>query len=102
MISKKVVVEYKTKRDYCHCCNQKLPEAKVSEMRKFELSKENFLEWTDDWDEIAKYDDLGCVVEEFVYETIDFYTTSSYESIVIDGSEFDKINQFVLNELITK
>lgn len=101
----KVTVEYKTQKQYCHCCGQKLEELKISEVREFYFSKENFLEWLpqEDWIMEAECDDeLLEMVEEFVCETISFFATSSDVTILIDNSEFEKVKKFVLEKVIAQ
>lgn len=42
-----------------------------------------------------------CIIREYVYETISFFATSSYDRIIIEDSEFEKVKQFILNEIIS-
>jgi hypothetical protein len=91
-----VVVEYKTRKDYCQCCDQKLPNPKVSEIREFEFNKENLKSWTD-WKEVAEFEeDLKDIVIEYVCETIRFFAMSSDDRLLIGDSEFDKVRKFIL------
>jgi hypothetical protein len=98
-MEKQIVIKYKTKTNFCTCCGQEVQNAKESHEKEFTLTKESFLEWTDDWDEVVKYkEDLDGMVEEFVYETISFFATSSFTNILIDQTEFDKAKKFVIEE----
>jgi hypothetical protein len=104
MENQTVVVNYKTQKGFCSCCNQKLPEPKTSKIRKFEFSKDTCLEWLsqENWQvEAEDKDELQRIVEEFVYETIGFFATSSDDSIIIENSDLDKVKQFVLKEVIS-
>lgn len=83
MENKIIAVNYKTQRDYCSCCNQKLPKPKISKDRHFNFSKDTFLEWLsqENWQiEATDNDELQRIVEEFVLETISFFATNSDES----------------------
>lgn len=97
--NKTVTVEYRTQQNYCHCCEQKLSKAKVSNIREFDISKENLLKW-DSWEGIVEdEEDLQAAVEEFVYETISFFATNYLDRIVVADSEFRKVKRFVLSEV---
>lgn len=90
-----VVVKYKTQKDYCSCCDQELPNPKVSN-GEFEISKEDVLSWTD-WEHYIEYpEDLDGVVSQFVYEVISFHSVGSYERIIVDESEEKRVEEFIL------
>lgn len=91
-----VVIEYQTREDWCHCCNQKLPEPKTSEIRRFEFNAKNLPEDMN-WAELDE-DDFEQAVEEYVWETIGFFATRSGEQIIIKKSELGKFKQFVLSQ----
>ncbi|MDF2902387.1 MAG: hypothetical protein K0S25_25 [Bacillus sp. (in: firmicutes)] len=94
-----VVIEYRTRKDYCHCCDQKLSNPKISEIREFEFNKDNLLSWGD-WKDIAEFEeDLRECVRDYVCETISFFATNSSEKLIISPSEFGKVQQFVLNTI---
>jgi hypothetical protein len=98
-MSESVVVEYRTKKSYCQCCDQKLTKPKISEDKKFEFNLERTKEWVD-WKEIAEFDDdLGDIVNDYVYQTISFFATS-YDGLIINNSEFDKVKNFILKEIV--
>jgi hypothetical protein len=101
-MSDKVTIEYKTMQTYCHCCEQLLPNPQTSVTREFNLSKENILQWTEYWKEIAEAseDELEDVISELVYETIRFFAVSSYDKVIIESGEFDKVKKFILKEVI--
>lgn len=95
-----VIVKYQTRIEYCQCCEQKLPNTKISDIREFEFSKENLMSWTD-WREVAEFEeDLDAIVQEYVYETISFFATSSGTKILIDDNEFEKVKEFILKEIV--
>lgn len=101
-MDKHIIIKYKTKNNYCSCCGQDVKNAKVSHEKEFTLTVESFLEWTDDWKDIVRYEeDLADVVEEFVYETISFFATSSFTTIIIDQTEINKAIKFV-NDVVVK
>lgn len=96
----KVTVKYKTQKHHCNCCGQKIEEAKISEIREFYFSKENCIEWRPQEDWIMLDDEFGEMVEEFVYETISFFATSSDVTLLIANSEIEKVKKFILEEVI--
>ena len=96
-----ITIKYRTRKDHCKWCDQKLHESKTSEVRERNFTKGNLLEWTDDWKEIAEFEeDLQECVREFVYETISFFATSHEDRLLIENSEFDKVKQFILDEVV--
>ena len=98
-----ITVEYRTRKDCCSCCGQELKQPQISQIKKFIFSKDNCLEWMDkeSW-RIEKEDDDGfqSIVEEFAYETIDFFATGSDVKILIEDSESSKVKEFILNKII--
>ncbi|MCR6108672.1 hypothetical protein HXA34_20465 [Salipaludibacillus agaradhaerens] len=100
---KTVTVEYRTRKHYCHCCDQKIENPKTSEVRDFNFSKDSCLEWLsqEHWITEAEYEDeLNQTIKEFVYETIGFFATSSSTKIIIDNHELEKVKKFVLEEVV--
>ncbi|WP_433943485.1 hypothetical protein [Paenibacillus sp. SN-8-1] len=93
-----VSIKYQVKKVYCSCCNQKLPEPKTRDS-EFKISKETALSWTD-WDgmETEYIEDM---IPEFVHETISFFATDSFERITVDKGEFERVKEFILNEVVT-
>jgi hypothetical protein len=100
ILSDSVVVKYKTRREYCPCCNQKLLTPKTSEIKEFEFTKESINNWVNWKAIIANDDDFDSVVNDFIYETIDFFATTE-DKFFIDKSEVEKIKKFILNDLST-
>jgi hypothetical protein len=102
-MNQKVTVEYRTRKNYCSCCGQRIENPETSHERYFHFSKENFLEWMEQeyWKSEAENDvELNEIIREFVYETINFFATSSDTKILIDDSEFVKVRKFVLEEIV--
>lgn len=101
VVQQSVIVKYRTRKDYCNCCEQKIPNPKTSELQEFKFNKVDIQGCGYDWKEVVEFeDDLQEIVREYVYDTIRFFATSSYEVIIIDGSEFEKVKQFILNEVV--
>ena len=99
MMEEIITVNYQTRKDYCNCCEQKLPNAKISEMKEFDFDKKSLMSWGD-WNELAQYDDdLNDCVEQYVCETIGFFAESSTERILVNESELVKVKEFILKEL---
>lgn len=98
-----ITVQYRTRKDCCSCCGQELKRPQISQIKKFNFSKDICLEWMDkeSWRiEKGDEDEFQLIVEEFVYETIDFFAISLDAKILIDDSEFEKVKKFILNEVI--
>lgn len=95
-----VSVKYKTEKCYCSCCDQKLPTPQVSKEMEFLISREGAMYYAE-WKEIAEYpEDLENIVPQYVYETIFFHATSSYEKVIIEDSEIEKVKKFILREVV--
>jgi hypothetical protein len=99
-LSKSVVINYKTRREYCPCCEQKLPNPKTSETKEFEFTKESAMNWCSDWNAVVQdKDDFQSVVQDFVSETIDFFATTE-DRLLIDKSEIEKVKKFILKAVL--
>ncbi|GKU79810.1 hypothetical protein [Paenibacillus sp. L3-i20] len=97
-MSHTVTVKYKTVKNLCSCCWQKLPIPKESKELEFEISKEVASHWAD-WEEIVEYpEDIEKLVPEYVHDTISFHATHSEEKILIQDSEIAKVKEFILRE----
>lgn len=95
-----VTVQYKTQRHYCNCCNNKLAEPVVKD-REFEIRKQHAEDWTD-WAEFAEYpEDITSIVEDFVQDVISFHAMNSYEQLLIEDSEIDKVRDFIMSEILS-
>lgn len=103
-MSDKVKVEYQTEQDHCSCCGHELERPKTSGTREFYFSKDDCLAWLnqDGWKmESTDKDSFQELVYEFVWSTIDFFAVSSYEVIHIEKSEFNKVKQFILENIVS-
>jgi hypothetical protein len=103
VLSEKVVVEYKTKKTFCHCCGQTIENPKTSQARSFSFTRNDCLEWLDQeyWNSEAEDEgELNRLVDEFVYDTIDFFATSSDEMVIVEKDELEKVKAFILKEVV--
>jgi hypothetical protein len=99
-MEKIISIKYRRQKFYCQCCEQKLPKPKTSDVKEFEFDTKHIADWAD-WKDIAEFEeDLQACVEEYVYDTIRFFATSSDEKILIEPSEIDKMKQFILNNVV--
>jgi hypothetical protein len=99
ILNKTIGIKYQTKRIYCPCCNQKLSTPKISDTKDFRIDKDTTESWTD-WKAIAECDDdLDATIDEFIFDTIDFFATAE-DKLLIDKSESNKVKQFVLDNII--
>lgn len=99
-MSNSIVVKYSTKKKYCSCCSQELPNEVVSDEREFEISSEAAASWTD-WDLIAEFpEDMD--VGEFVHEVIYFHSVNSNEKLMVNDSEVERVRSWILDTVVTK
>lgn len=97
IIDEEIIINFQTRKDYCHCCDRDMENAKWSEMKQFELSTKNLLD-NDNWEEYVKYEeDLPEMVSGYIFDTIEFHACHSGESLKFSKSETDKVIQFLLN-----
>lgn len=95
----KIVVKYRSQRNYCPCCEQKLAKPETTKPIKFELSKKNIME-ADDWEEFIEDGELRRVVRDYVTSTISFFATPSrMDRIIVDDSEIEKVEKYILSEV---
>ncbi|WP_099301955.1 hypothetical protein [Bacillus sp. Marseille-P3800] len=90
-----LTLEYRTKWDVCQCCDQRLPAEKSSNVREFDFHEENILDWGNWRDFMEDEEEFSEMVQEYVVNTIDFFATSSDEKILIEESEFNKMEEFI-------
>jgi len=102
MDEKNIVIKYKIQRNYCSCCNQKLPQPKISDAKDFRIREKDAVEWAD-WQSAAEYsEDIDMMVPEFVLEIIDFWAGDSLTKVIIEKSEIDKVKDFILQEVVVR
>lgn len=96
-----IVVEYKTQKQYCPCCHQKLEKAEVSKVRTMVFDKKTALSFAP-WKEIAECpEEVEDIVPEYVYETISFFATNSNEKIIVEENEIEKVKAWILSDVIS-
>jgi hypothetical protein len=98
-----VIVKYVTKRAYCACCRQKLPQIETSKEKQFKISKDDVTDWGEQelWQEASDIpEELADLVREFTHEIISFHAADMSDRIVIENSELDKVKEFILREVI--
>lgn len=94
-----IAVEYKTQKKYCSCCHQKLEKPEVSKVKTMTFSKDTALSWAP-WPEIVEYpEEMESLVPEYVHETISFFSADSYEKIIVENSEIEKVKTWLINEV---
>lgn len=97
-----MTINYSTTRNYCRCCNQKLPEAETINSREFHITSSDYIEWGgEEWKFVINEgeDVIYEMVDEFVHETISFFATSSDTIVNIEKSEIEKAVQFFKKEV---
>lgn len=94
-----VTVTYTLEKDVCHCCQQPLPKPEESAIGEFTFHKATAMEYAP-WEDIVEIEaEFEQIVEEFVYETIQFYGVSQDDKLVVGESELLKVKQFLLNNI---
>jgi hypothetical protein len=95
-----VIVNYQIQKEYCSCCKQQLPSTETSKVKEFEIDKETTMCWNN-WNETAEFpEDLDGLVNDFIHDTISFFTVNSYEKIVFKDSEVEKVKEFIMKIII--
>lgn len=104
MSENKIIIKYKTKQIYCNCCDQKLPKVRMSQEKEFKVNLHDLINWIgQEREDFLEYkDDLFSIIEEFIYETVHFYATSSYNKVIVDKDEIIKLKNILLDSLSIK
>lgn len=98
-----IIVKYVTKRAYCACCHQKLPQIETSKEKQFKISKDDVTDWElqEIWQDVSESpEELEDMVREFTEEIISFHAADMSDRIVIEKSEIDKVKEFISQEVI--
>ncbi|MEK5183333.1 hypothetical protein [Paenibacillus sp. FSL P4-0288] len=99
----KIIVKYVTKRAYCACCGQKLPQIKTSDGKQFTIRKEDVTDWAEQesWKSASDSpDELAEMVREFTNEIISFHAADMSDRIVIEKSELNRVKEFISREVV--
>ncbi|MET4562197.1 hypothetical protein ABIA69_003383 [Lysinibacillus parviboronicapiens] len=96
----KLTIKYQTAEEYCRCCNREFKELEYGEVREFDITLKQLFEWAD-WTTIDNiyHEEIENVVEEYLHNTISFYSTSVNERIRFCDGGVDRIQQLVLVEI---
>ncbi|MFK7678651.1 hypothetical protein ACI3ER_11475 [Bacillus sp. Wb] len=98
-MSEIIAIKYKTRKDYCSCCDQPIKDAKTSDFKEFDFSKEKLINWQD-WRQYKEFkEDIQEMVQEYAFETISFFATSSDERVFIEQPELNKLVNFILEQV---
>lgn len=98
-MSEVITIKYKTRKEYCPCCEQRIENAETSDFKEFDFSKEKLL-GMQDWEHYKEFkEDVQEVVTEYAFNTISFFATSSDETVFIDQPELDKLVNFVFEQI---
>ncbi|MNT41692.1 hypothetical protein D3C72_1780610 [compost metagenome] len=103
MENEKIILNYVTKRAYCQCCKQKLPEISISKEKQFTIRKEDVLDWAekDIWSDIStSTDDLSAMIHEFIHEIIHFNAAEISDAVVVAKGELSRVSEFILREIV--
>ncbi|MDW0112224.1 hypothetical protein QT711_03440 [Sporosarcina saromensis] len=92
-VEEKITIKYKTRKDYCPCCQRDLDEPSLSKIREFDFTKRSFQDYGAHW-ELYDGEEMKEVVREFVYETIDFFAVTNHEPILLEKGEMERMYEF--------
>lgn len=99
----KIIVNYVTKRAYCRCCSQKLPQSETSKEKQFTIRKDDVTDWAEQesWDSASESsEELAEMVREFTNEIISFHAADMQDQVVIEKSELNRVKEFISQEVI--
>lgn len=98
--NEKITVKYQTAEEYCRCCNREFKELEYGEVREFDITLKALFEWAG-WTSIDNIypEEIESVVEEYLSNTISFYSTNHNERIRFCEGVLEGVNQLVLNEI---
>lgn len=99
-----IEISYRTHKTVCGCCGQKLESPVHSDIRKYKIT-DDLLDEYFDWKEALQYeDDITSLADEFIFETISFFSLNTYESLELCEGELEKLIKYIedkyLNETI--
>lgn len=100
-----IIVNYVTKRAYCRCCSQKLPQIETSKEKQFTICKEDVTDWAEQesWDSAAEDPgDFLEMVNEFTNEIISFHAADMQDTVVVDKNERDRVKEFIAREVVVQ
>lgn len=100
----KIIVKYVTKRAYCKCCSQKLPQIETSKEKQFTIRKDDVTDWAEQesWQSASDSPgELYEMVREFTNEIISFHAVDMTDRVVIEKTELDRVNEFITREVLS-
>lgn len=94
-----VTVKYQTAEEYCRCCNRGFEKLEYGDVREFDITLKHLFEWVG-WKskESIHHEEIKGAVEEYLHNTISFYSTHHSERIRFYEGEVNKVCQLVLRE----
>lgn len=98
-----IIVKYVTKRAYCACCRQKLPQIETSKEKQFKIRRDDVTDWEEQevWQDASDSpEELAELVRDFTHEIISFHAADMSDRVVIENSELDKVKEFIAREVI--
>lgn len=100
-ISKEIVtVKYQTAEEYCRCCNRIFEKLEYGEIKEFDITIRHLFYWAG-WKSKADVyqEEIDSSVEEYLHNTITFYSAHHSERIRFYDGEVNRVCQLVLREI---
>lgn len=100
--NEKIIIKYQTAKEYCSCCSREFEIPEFGEVREFDITLRDLFSWAD-WKNVEDVhdEDLAESVNEYIYDTIRFYSLNLNEILKIIDGEVDKVTSKVLEEIKT-
>lgn len=98
-----ITVNYVTRRSHCECCEQRLPQVKTSKVKQFTIKPDDVTDWAEHemWESsYVDPEEFSEMVSEFTNEIIQFHAADMFDSIVIEKTELDRMNEFITREVL--
>ncbi|OMF30935.1 hypothetical protein [Paenibacillus sp. FSL H8-0259] len=98
-----ITVNYVTQRSHCECCEQRLPQVETSKVKQFMIKTEDVTDWAklEYWESsYVGADEFFDMVREFTNETIQFFAADMYDHVVIEKTELERVNEFIVREVL--
>lgn len=92
-----ILINYQTRKEFCHCCERVITDGEMSKVKTFELSIKR-LTSSMNWKKYVEHEeDLPETVRGYVFDIIEYYAVGSGERLYIAKGEIEKVMQFILD-----
>lgn len=91
-------IKFHVQKEFCHCCNRKLDEVKMSEIREFDFYERQLREDIN-W-KLYDESELEEVVRGYVSDIVEFFSVDTYDRLVLPEGEVDRMVEYVKENLM--